>query len=551
MGLDVTFRRGARLRVLLVLIVLLAALPISALHLARVHASSEAAEQRAYQDAAALATSGVNAHARTLRRARLLLEMLAKVPAVRAATLPGCEEIIRSAQEGRDWVTGIFVIDAAGKGVCGASSIEGAVDVSDRDYFKAAKASKQYRAGDVIIGRISGRPLMAAVLPLLSPQGEFAGALAIGVSLRWIDRIAAEVNPELGGLVMAADGAGRLIAYQPAPAGGVTLQRLTENAQVQTILNSHHSTFEAKDAAGVDRLFSLARIPGSGITVAVGFDRSGVLRTIEQSFRSDLLFLLLVMAASIGLAWLVAEFGLLRGVRALKTAAQRLKAGKMGLRVRLPETAAAELHDLAATYNAMTAEFERLAYLDRLTGLPNRRYLERHMAKRDSRSNQPSASHNAVLAIDIDGFKPVNDNHGHAIGDRVLALIARRIAGAIDERGLLFRVGGDEFIAVIPLARAQGRDAARAIAEEIRQSMEQPIDCDELSVSIACSVGIALVPEDAANLAGAIALADAALYEAKRSGRNRVIESAPPLAGGLPGHDPRAIQLPSSRMELN
>jgi diguanylate cyclase (GGDEF)-like protein len=182
----------------------------------------------------------------------------------------------------------------------------------------------------------------------------------------------------------------------------------------------------------------------------------------------------------------------------------------------------------------MTAEFERLAYLDRLTGLPNRRYLERRLTQRDERGERPLPGRQAVLAIDIDGFKPVNDSHGHAVGDRVLAIIARRIAAAVDERGLLFRVGGDEFVALVPLGPTQDRAAARSLGEEVRQAMEQAIEMDGLIFPVACSIGIALVPEDAKTLSGALVVADAALYEAKRAGRNRVVDNAPPLAAGMP-----------------
>jgi diguanylate cyclase (GGDEF)-like protein len=212
------------------------------------------------------------------------------------------------------------------------------------------------------------------------------------------------------------------------------------------------------------------------------------------------------------------------------------------LRVRLPSFVTSELHDLAANYNAMTAEFERLAYLDRLTGLPNRRYLERHMSKRESRGSAV-ASRSGLLAIDIDGFKPINDTHGHAVGDKVLTIIARRIASVVDERGLLFRVGGDEFVAVIPLTKAEGRDNAALLAEDIRQAMEQPIEYENLRFPIACSIGIALVPDDANTFAGGLVLADAALYEAKHTGRNRVVDRAPPIAAALPGES-------AARMEI-
>jgi diguanylate cyclase (GGDEF)-like protein len=217
-------------------------------------------------------------------------------------------------------------------------------------------------------------------------------------------------------------------------------------------------------------------------------------------------------------------------MRALKTAALRLKAGKMGLRVKLPAVVAAELHELAATYNAMTAEFERFAYLDRLTGLPNRRYLELYLSERNERGTLAPTHHQAVLAIDLDGFKPVNDSHGHAVGDKVLAAIARRIASVLDERGILARVGGDEFVVIWPLGETDDRNTARAFGEEIRTALERPIELDGVTFPVGCSIGIALVPDDAKSLAGALVVADAALYEAKRAGRNRVIDNAPPLA---------------------
>ena len=542
--------RGARLRSLMVLIVLLAVLPIFVLNLVRLQSSREAAVQRAYDHAAVLAMAGVNAHREIADQARQMLEVLAKVPAVRTASLPECEQVLRSIQQGRDWLSGIFVVGANGKGICGGSPVVRTLDVSDREYFKNALYSGKFKVSDVITSRVTGKSIIAAVLPFYSAAGEFQAAVGAGINLSWINRVAAEVSAKFGGIMIVLDGAGRVVAYQPGMPADWTLGDESKSPQISAILAATSPTFEAADPSGLQRLFSVAQLPDSGLTVAVGLDREQVLKPIEESFFHDLLFLVLVAIGSICAALLVAEFGLMRGVRALKIAALRLKAGRMGLRVYLPGFVATELHDLAATYNAMTAEFERLAYLDRLTGLPNRRYLERHLSKRNERGERATVGRHAVLAIDIDGFKPVNDSHGHAVGDRVLALIARRIASAVDERGLLFRVGGDEFVAVIPLVKAQGRDTARLIGEDIRQALEQSIELDGLSFPVACSVGVAMVPEDAKTLSGALVVADAALYEAKRKGRNRVVDSAPPLAAGLPGSDPRVQQYSPSRMEL-
>jgi diguanylate cyclase (GGDEF)-like protein len=102
----------------------------------------------------------------------------------------------------------------------------------------------------------------------------------------------------------------------------------------------------------------------------------------------------------------------------------------------------------------------------------------------------------------------------------------------------LARVGGDEFVAVLPLPGGACRDVARTIAEQVRVALEHSIDVDHVTFAVGCSIGIAVVPDDATSLAGALVVADGALYEAKRAGRNRVIDNAPPLAGGLPeaGH---------------
>jgi diguanylate cyclase (GGDEF)-like protein len=550
MAIDLVHGRGVRLRWLMAMVVLLAALPIFALHLLRLQNESDAAVAQAYEAAASLAASGASAHERVTQQTQQLLEVLAQLPAVRSASLPECESTLRTIRETRGWMTGIFVTGPNGQGLCGDTAAARTLDLSDRRYFREAQASGKFGISDVVIGRVSGVPIVVALLPILNSRDEVVATVGAGINLGWITQVAAEASSKFGGLLIAYDGSGRLVAYQPGSVSGIALELLNSSPSVQSIVTEKRTTFEAADPDGVERLFSVSHLHESSLSVAIGLDRAQILAPIQRSFQRSLLFLLVVTLLSIGVAFAAAEFGLMRGVRILKAAALRLKAGKMGLRVKLPSFIAAELHDLAATYNSMTAEFERLAYLDRLTGLPNRRYLERHMAKRDGPREEVPATRHAVLAIDIDGFKPVNDTHGHAVGDRVLALIARRIAATVDERGLLFRVGGDEFVAVVPLTKSQSREDARAIGEDVRAAMQQAIEMDGLVFPVACSVGIALVPEDANTLAGALVVADSALYEAKRTGRNRVVERAPPLVPTVAGDDWRARQTGPSHMEL-
>lgn len=537
MPVEGRYYRRVRLRWLVALVVLLAILPIFALHLMRLQSSRDILVQQAYQRAGMLAESGVRAHQQIADQARQLLEVLARLPSVAGAEAQECEQLLKTVRESRDWLAGIFVFNSAGRGLCGSSPAAQSLNIGDRPYFREAAAGR-FVVSDIIISRASGNPIVAAAMPLPRKPGRgdpnAPAVITVGISLPWINQIAAEANSKSGGILIVVDSAGAVITYQPHLPRGLSREALSGHPLVKAIVEGNAPTFEAEDPEGVDRLFSVARIPNSEISVGVGLKRDEVLAPIEQTFRGDLLFLLMVTCGSMGLALLTAEFGLLRGVRRLKTSALRLQAGKMGLRVKLPDFVAAELHDLAATYNAMTAEFERLAYLDRLTGLPNRRYLERYMREQERREKGSLPARYAVLAIDIDGFKPVNDNYGHAVGDQVLTLISRRIAEVVDERGHLFRIGGDEFVVILPLNKGKARRVARELAEDIRLAMDQAIEYEGIAFPIACSVGIALVPEDAKTLAAAIEAADMALYEAKRSGRNRVVDAAATLAPELP-----------------
>ena len=523
-----------RLHWLFVLIVLIAVMPMLALYFGRLQSNREQALGEARAHAVALADEAAAAQAGIAMRARHVLEMIAQSPALRAGA-GQCEsylnwvQTLMLGQNEKPWVTGLFLVNPAGRGMCGTYPNIQLLDVGDRPYFRQMLDNKKFVTSEIIIGRMSKRPIIAAMLPVLGARGQIDFVIGLGAELERLNEIAADASDKFNGLLLVLSNSGRVVASLPQLAGSENSREFDEREIVRALVN-HAPIVETTDRTGTRRIFGMKELAG-GQYLAVGLDREMILEPVERSFRTDVLFLLLVAAASVAAALLVAEFGVLRGVRLLKGAALRLKAGGMGLRVRMPMFVAAEMQDLTSTYNAMTAEFERLAYLDRLTGLPNRRYLERQLAGRNGNDKH---SRQAVLAIDLDGFKPVNDNYGHAVGDRVLAAVARRIAGAIAERGLLARVGGDEFVAVLPLPSGECREVARAVAEQIRTALENAIDVDQMAFVVGASIGIALVPDDATSLPGALVVADAALYEAKRAGRNRVIDNAPPLADDLP-----------------
>jgi diguanylate cyclase (GGDEF)-like protein/PAS domain S-box-containing protein len=170
--------------------------------------------------------------------------------------------------------------------------------------------------------------------------------------------------------------------------------------------------------------------------------------------------------------------------------------------------------DLSETV-AARAQIEQLAYNDSLTGLPNRvRLGERiefaiSLARRDG-------SRFAVLFIDLDRFKQINDSLGHMFGDQVLIEVAQRITGCLRRVDTTARIGGDEFVLLLHQTDAYG---AERTARRLLEVMARPFEINDMEFSLGCSIGVAIYPEDGENLDDLIKNADSAMYHVKDRGR--------------------------------
>lgn len=173
--------------------------------------------------------------------------------------------------------------------------------------------------------------------------------------------------------------------------------------------------------------------------------------------------------------------------------------------------------DITAQKNA-EANIKRLAYYDSLTGLPNRALFMNRLtqalaqAKRDERLL-------ALLFIDLDKFKEVNDQHGHAFGDKLLNAVGLRLASCIRQNDTLARFGGDEFIMLLP--GLNDASAVNMVAEKILAIMTEPFCIDQRRFDVSSSIGIALYPQDGEDTDLLLKRADMAMYVAKDRGRNR------------------------------
>lgn len=162
---------------------------------------------------------------------------------------------------------------------------------------------------------------------------------------------------------------------------------------------------------------------------------------------------------------------------------------------------------------------KRMALHDALTGLPNRALFSDLLQKAFAMARRDNALF-ALIFMDLDRFKPVNDELGHEIGDKLLTEVAGRIQSTIRESDTVARIGGDEFVVLLPLIEAE-RDPVQ-VAEKIRNSLSLPFEVDGHTLHISSSLGIAVYPRHGTNEVELMKNADIAMYRAKEKGRDNV-----------------------------
>ena len=260
----------------------------------------------------------------------------------------------------------------------------------------------------------------------------------------------------------------------------------------------------------------------------------------DATFKAVLLTLLVLSITTWVITW---------PVRRLTAGTRRLAEGDHATRVR--RGGAAEVDELALAFNHLAVELEKaeetvktyqaqleqrveertlqlrhMAEHDPLTNLPNRRQLFRHLDGLLAGAD-PARDHVAVLFLDLDNFKTVNDSLGHEFGDRVLTEIGERLRQITGELGFIARLGGDEFTLVFPFCGSI-LEIERRTAQLV-ESFQRPLMMDRREISIGVSCGAAMFPEHGRDAASLLRAADAALFRAKELGRNRLCVFDPEL----------------------
>jgi len=342
------------------------------------------------------------------------------------------------------------------------------------------------------------------------------------------------------GILTVVDRDGLVLARHPGTAARIG-QKLRNPRVLENLRSGRAGVFRASGTDGADRLFAFDTVADNPdgaipIRVLVSIPMKVVFAEANRAFVRDLIGIIVATALLLIAAWYGAEVFMLRKIRAIRAAAARVHSGDLSARTGLHRDGE-ELNEVGAAFDEMThalqqrdtelkralQDLQEQAITDPLTGLLNRRYLREYLPRELTRVRRNGASL-AVIMIDIDYFKRINDTFGHEAGDLVLRELGALLRSHIRASDLACRFGGEEFALVLPDASLEG---AMQKAEAIRASVKGlDLKCrDQPLGRITASLGVALFPGHAGDADSLMRVADEALYHAKGGGRDRVVMS--------------------------
>ena len=472
--------RGIRLRLLL--LVAVATVPLFAATLYQGLEARRRAGAREREDARRLVQLFAVEHRRVVADARQMLFLLAQGPTVRRAEPVLCAKLFRDVVASAPGYRDLLLADRAGVVVAAARPRD--LDEADRALVARAEA-ETFAVGPIRRAGSSGLPSFEVAHAVLPDGGSAPHVLLASIDTGWVAREMADAG--LGGLTRLTvwEPSGRTVIRHPDPEA--ISGRDASGSDVWRSIQSTggEGTVEAAGADGVRRLYGFTRVKGDSahapLVLSLGVPSEVAYADLRRLERRNLFVLALATALAAVVAWVGGD----RLVRLF----QRM---------------------------------QRLAERDALTGLANRRHL-RAVGEEELRRANRFGHPLAVVMLDLDHFKQVNDRHGHAVGDDVLKETARRIRDSVREIDLPARYGGEEFAVLLP---ETGLETAREAGERVRRALSAtPMPTRRGPVQVTASAGVAVVDAPADDLSAVFEAADKALYEAKSSGRNRLVVS--------------------------
>ena len=487
------------------------------------------------QEALALARQGLEAQQVVVVATKSVVQVVARAHATLGLSQENCDRFLTGATSDTPWIVGLSIVGANGRVTCSTVSNSIGFDLSDRPYFREAVRTRTFVVGDFAVHRSRGVRLVAA-MPALEEDGRVASVIAAGIDLHWIERIGADVARRPGALMMVGEDNGTVLAAHPGR--DTWLRKRFESNPLLRELQTRDIGIET--AAGIDgmrRVFGFARLPQTSAFVAVGLDEAEMLRRVDAEMRMTYIqFALIAVFVLLGV-WVGGEHAIVRPLRTLARMAAHIGHGNLQIRTTRRRWAA-EFVPLAGALDAMAdrltereeelrvanANLEALARNDSLSGLANRRSFDAKLEE-EWRASARQSTPLALVMIDVDHFKLYNDHYGHLAGDACLRAVGESLAQTT-EAAIVARYGGEEFAL---LFGGTAMERALDLAETLRSRIEALALPHVIAPSGHVTVSVGVAALRAANGHSAqmlIEAADAALYGAKRRGRNAVVGHA-------------------------
>lgn len=408
------------------------------------------------------------------------------------------------------------------------------VFVGNTEWFKAVYKKNSFVIASPYKGPVTGRLVAVAAFPIRDDAGKATGALQLPIDLVNFELIPGQSKLPKSIIVSIVDSRGVLVARSDAPEKFIG-RDLRDVVAVKALLAKKDGTVKSVSSEGVERIYGFRPIPGTDWLAIAGIATSDTLKASRATVTKNAILGLggLVFAAVIVI---FTSKKISRSMMKLQNAAARVENGEYEQRA--PVEGPKEIADVASQFNAMLdaiehsrtaqaareSEIHQLAFYDVVTGLPNRRFLIRRTEELCTKAKATDQI-GAIVYIDLDHFKNVNDAYGHQAGDRFLKAVAERITSILKAGDTLASMGGDEFVYV---ATALGRNQAEAAAEALRlgnailSALQQPLDVGGHQSSASASIGITLFPKIGDTSEILLHEADIAMYGVKQRGRSNV-----------------------------
>ena len=433
-------------------------------------------------------------------------------------------------------------------------------DLQEKAHFQYVFDALQLAANETYLSRIvinhedgahSGleQPTVQLAMPVLGRQGSALGVVVINVDLNGsFASLAADLPKDFQLFVTNSHG-DFLIHPDPAQTFGFDKGRRSliqeQFTATRELVSGHADQVLIEASAGP---YAKAPVVAAFIARKITFssEETQLIFGLAQPFASileqadklavvTLRVVLILCAVCILLAALVAR-AVTRPINSMSRAAQHFAEGypvsglplerqdEIGMLARSFQRMQNQIRQQLAELLRRRAELEQLAQHDALTGLPNRVLFAEH-AEHALTSARRDGTRLALMFIDIDKFKLINDNLGHAVGDLLLREFSARLCSVLRESDTPARIGGDEF--VVLLHTVEDEEDASIVAEKLRLAINQPFVLEGHSLIVSACIGIALYPEAGSDLLELSRHADQAMYRAKENGRNAVTIYSP------------------------